>query len=115
MDVDMDVEKRHVDEIEPYENNPRENEDAVAAVADSIEEFGFRQPIVVDEDGTINLVTYAAWLNPSWSACLTPLPSERLSGPTGFIASATALAIASGTGSESTWSATSPGSWRCAA
>ena len=34
----------------PYPNNPRVNDDAVAA---SIREFGFRQPIVVDADGVI--------------------------------------------------------------
>lgn len=33
----------------PYENNPRQNDQAVEAVARSIKEFGFRQPIVVDE------------------------------------------------------------------
>ena len=40
-------------EITPYENNPRNNEDAVDKVAESIKEFGWQQPIVVDEDGTI--------------------------------------------------------------
>ena len=37
-------------DLKPYENNPRLNEDAVDLVAASIEEFGFRQPIVVDKD-----------------------------------------------------------------
>src|SRR5262245_26830061 len=45
----MEVELRNVAEITPYENNPRINDQAVAAVAASIREFGFRQPIVVDE------------------------------------------------------------------
>jgi len=49
----MDVVKRPIDDITPYEKNPRQNDDAVAAVAASIREFGFRQPIVVDEDGVI--------------------------------------------------------------
>jgi ParB-like chromosome segregation protein Spo0J len=35
--------------IRPYEHNPRVNDAAVDAVAASIREFGFRQPIVVDE------------------------------------------------------------------
>src|ERR1700692_4480694 len=39
--------------IKPYENNPRANDAAVEAVARSIREFGFRQPIVVDEVGVI--------------------------------------------------------------
>ena len=37
-------------EIHPYEKNPRFNGGAVEAVANSIKEFGFQQPIVVDKD-----------------------------------------------------------------
>lgn len=37
-------------EIHPYEKNPRFNDGAVEAVANSIKEFGFQQPIVVDKD-----------------------------------------------------------------
>jgi DNA modification methylase len=44
---------RPITSIRPYENNPRLNEAAVDAVAASIREFDFRQPIVVDEDGVI--------------------------------------------------------------
>jgi DNA modification methylase len=40
-------------QIKPFENNPRINDPAVDAVARSIKEFGFRQPIVVDEQGVI--------------------------------------------------------------
>ena len=40
-------------DIRPYENNPRQNDAAVDAVAASLREFGFRQPIVVDERGVI--------------------------------------------------------------
>lgn len=39
--------------IRPYEKNPRRNDDAVDAVAASIREFGWQQPIVVDKDGVI--------------------------------------------------------------
>jgi DNA modification methylase len=49
----MQVELRPITSIQPYENNPRLNDEAVAAVAASIREFGFRQPIVVDEQGVI--------------------------------------------------------------
>ena len=49
----MKVEAWALGQLEPYENNPRLNDDAVEAVATSIREFGFRQPIVVDEDGVI--------------------------------------------------------------
>jgi DNA modification methylase len=49
----MHVEMRPIESIRPYENNPRLNDAAVDAVAASIREFGFRQPIVVDEQGVI--------------------------------------------------------------
>lgn len=39
--------------ITPYENNPRDNTKAIEAVADSITDFGFLQPIVVDKDKVI--------------------------------------------------------------
>lgn len=39
--------------IKPYDRNPRKNEDAIEAVAQSIEKFGFVQPIVVNQDNTI--------------------------------------------------------------
>lgn len=37
----------------PYENNPRDNDSAVEGVMNSIKEFGFKQPIVVDKAGVI--------------------------------------------------------------
>ena len=49
----MHVELRPITSIRPYENNPRINDQAVDAVAASIREFGFRQPIVVDIEGVI--------------------------------------------------------------
>jgi DNA modification methylase len=49
----MNVSLWPLDKIYPYAGNPRHNEQAVAAVARSIQEFGFRQPIVVDEQGVI--------------------------------------------------------------
>ena len=45
----MQVEMRPLASIKPYDNNPRHNDEAVDAVAKSIQEFGFRQPIVTDE------------------------------------------------------------------
>jgi DNA modification methylase len=47
------VELRNIEDVKPYERNPRLNDKAVNAVAASLSEFGFRQPIVVDEDGVI--------------------------------------------------------------
>ncbi len=49
----MKTELWKLTDIKPYEKNPRHNDEAVTAVAASIREFGFRQPIVVDECGVI--------------------------------------------------------------
>ena len=49
----MKIEMINIDNIKPYESNPRNNAISIDKVADSIREFGFRQPIVVDEDMTI--------------------------------------------------------------
>jgi plasmid stabilization system protein ParE len=49
----MKVELRKLSDIEPYLGNSRQNDAAVDAVAKSIREFGFRQPIVVDAEGVI--------------------------------------------------------------
>lgn len=40
-------------DLVPYENNPRKNEKAVEAVKNSIEQFGFKNPIIVDENNVI--------------------------------------------------------------
>jgi ParB-like chromosome segregation protein Spo0J len=48
-DIAMDVIELPLGQIIPYARNPRRNEKAVASVAASIAEFGWRQPIVVDE------------------------------------------------------------------
>ena len=40
-------------ELIPYENNPRVNDYAVRKVMESIKEFGFRNPILVDADMVI--------------------------------------------------------------
>ena len=49
----MKIQLKSISEIQPYECNPRQNDSAVDAVARSIAEFGFRQPIVVDSEGII--------------------------------------------------------------
>lgn len=49
----MQIIIKGIGEIQPYENNPRNNDNAVDAVAASIREFGWQQPIVVDKDGVI--------------------------------------------------------------
>lgn len=49
----MQVEIVKINQITPYEQNPRDNSAAVQKVADSLVEFGWQQPIVVDEDNVI--------------------------------------------------------------
>ena len=49
----MKVIEKSIGEVFPYENNPRNNESAVDAVANSIKEFGWQQPIVVDKNNVI--------------------------------------------------------------
>lgn len=49
----MKITDRRLDSIEPYENNPRRNDEAVEYVADSLREFGWKQPIVIDRNGVI--------------------------------------------------------------
>ena len=56
----MQIEMRRTDAVVPYEHNPRLNDAAVDAVARSLSEFGFRQPIVVDADGVI-IVGHTRW------------------------------------------------------
>ena len=49
----MQIELRDITAIQPYDRNPRINDNAIDAVAASLREFGFRQPIVVDAEGVI--------------------------------------------------------------
>lgn len=50
----MTIEQKQLDELTPYEKNPRVISDkAVDAVAASIEQFGFNVPIVIDNDNVI--------------------------------------------------------------
>lgn len=56
----MKVELWDIDDVRPYDKNPRINDAAVDAVARSIQEFGFRQPIVVDQEGVI-IVGHTRW------------------------------------------------------
>ena len=49
----MNIIEKYVGELTPYANNPRKNEKAVDAVAASIKEFGFKNPIIIDREGVI--------------------------------------------------------------
>lgn len=49
----MQIVYKKVDELIPYQNNPRINDDTVKYVKNSISEFGFKVPIVVDKNNVI--------------------------------------------------------------
>lgn len=49
----MKIVNLKIENIKPYEKNPRHNADAVPHVARSIQEFGFQQPLVLDENHVI--------------------------------------------------------------
>ena len=49
----METITKKVSELIPYINNPRNNDDAIDAVASSIKNFGFKVPIVVDSNNEI--------------------------------------------------------------
>jgi ParB-like chromosome segregation protein Spo0J len=56
----MKIELWDITRIKPYPQNPRVNDAAVEAVAASLREFGFRQPLVVDTDGML-IVGHTRW------------------------------------------------------
>lgn len=49
----MKIIEKKLTDIKPYENNPRNNDNAVEYVAASIDEFGFKVPIVIDKNSVI--------------------------------------------------------------
>lgn len=49
----MQIIEKQIEELIPYANNPRINDDAVDAVAASIKEFGFKVPIIIDKENVI--------------------------------------------------------------
>lgn len=49
----MKIELWPIEKLIPYDNNPRKNDEAVKAVAKSIKDYGFKNPIIVDEKGVI--------------------------------------------------------------
>ena len=53
VDMNLEIIMRNVDEIIPYENNPRDNDNSVDAVVESIKNFGFLVPIVIDKDNVL--------------------------------------------------------------
>ena len=49
----MDIKTLNINDLKPYEKNPRKNDEAVKYVAESIKQFGFKVPIVIDKDHVI--------------------------------------------------------------
>ena len=49
----LKIEYFKTDELTPYAKNPRKNDGAVEPVANSIREFGFRVPIVIDKENNV--------------------------------------------------------------
>lgn len=45
--------RKKVNDLLPYENNPRHNDDAVDPVSESIVKYGYKVPIIIDGDGTV--------------------------------------------------------------
>lgn len=51
--MDIKIIYKSIDEIIPYKNNPRINDEAVEPVANSIKQFGFKVPIIIDNSNVI--------------------------------------------------------------
>lgn len=49
----MEIIIKKIGDIIPYENNPRKNDEAVEYVANSIREFGFKNPVIIDKNNVI--------------------------------------------------------------
>ena len=49
----MNIIEKKLDDLIPYANNPRQNDNAVQGVAESIRQFGFKNPIIIDKDNVI--------------------------------------------------------------
>lgn len=49
----MKIIEKKIQDLKPYENNPRMNENAVEKVAQSIEAYGFKVPLVIDKNNVV--------------------------------------------------------------
>lgn len=49
----MNIVDKDISELIAYENNPRYNKEAVQYVANSIEQFGFKVPVIVDRNNVV--------------------------------------------------------------
>ena len=53
MNNKLNLVQMKIDDLKMYENNPRKNDKAVDAVANSINSFGFKVPIIVDKNNVV--------------------------------------------------------------
>lgn len=53
INTNLKIIKRKLETLRPYERNPRNNDEAVPVVAESIRRYGFKVPIVIDSEGVI--------------------------------------------------------------
>ena len=74
----MQIKEMEVDKLIPYTRNPRNNKGAVAKVAASIKEYGFRQPIVVD--GEMVVVAGHTRLAAAWQLGVGKVPVHIAEG-----------------------------------
>ena len=49
----LKIEYIDINDIKPYEKNPRKNEDAIPYVMESIKQFGFKNPVILDKNNVI--------------------------------------------------------------
>lgn len=78
--ADKIIEKK-IEEVVPYENNPRNNDKAVKFVANSIKQFGFKVPIIIDKNGVIvaglNSTHARIHHQVSWENCVPKILNEK--------------------------------------
>ena len=53
INTEINLVRKKVNDLLPYENNPRDNEEAVDPVSKSIVKYGYKVPIIIDSSGTI--------------------------------------------------------------
>lgn len=70
----MNIVEMKLSELKPYDNNPRHNDVAVQPVANSIREFGFKVPIVVDAMGDKHMRMHH---RVNWDCCTPKILNER--------------------------------------
>ena len=68
----MNIRQMPLKDLRPYERNPRKNDGAVDAVAESIRQYGFLVPLVVSPAGEIVPATHGTKPLKSWSLKLCP-------------------------------------------